>query len=75
MFQCCALDTDSDFIFTDEKVLHVTSPVNTQKDRVYAMSTSVKLLLNGFCVVGQFFQVADGFSCRLKAGLFGAVLC
>jgi len=28
------LDTDSDFIFTDEKVLHVTSSVNMQKDRV-----------------------------------------
>ena len=34
-FSVVHLDTDSDFIFTDEKVLHVTSPVNKQKDRVY----------------------------------------
>ena len=32
---CKSSDTDSDFIFTDEKVFHVASPVNMQNDEVY----------------------------------------
>jgi len=59
-------DTDSDFVFsTDEKVFHVTPPVNTQSDQVYVPRNVNKHEIAAEWLLRSrptFFQVADGFN-------------
>ena len=61
----------------DKKVFHVASPVNMQNDQVLCPVQCQQAWNRCYMAAtlsANFFQVADGFNCHLKAGLFGAVI-
>jgi len=64
-----------DFVFSDEKVFTVASPVNLQNDRVYASSNAKKRdIAPERLLLANVLLVADGVRCCLKTGLHWAVL-